>query len=89
VPPMRRFLVTVAESDAVREAEALAHSLDTDLLRVLNPKCVQRIIVLSECSCDMQSFVENLAAEGSLEFPHPVVVDIQTIQRPLLLPDAL
>lgn len=34
---------------------------------------LQRIVVQSECSCDMQEFVDGLT---DLQISHPVVIDI-------------
>ena len=48
--------------------------LVTMIDRVTNQEC--RVIVQSPCACDMQAFVEELAADGRLDITNPVIVDI-------------
>lgn len=73
---MKSYLVTLADPEAVRDAEALAQSLGTTVTAVLDSKRIRRIIVQSECCCDMQDFVTELAARGELDLANPVVVSI-------------
>lgn len=48
--------------------------LVTMLDSVTGQEC--RVIVQSPCSCDMQAFVDELAADGRLDITNPVIVDI-------------
>jgi len=72
---MNSYLVTLAEREAVRGAEAFAEALGMPLMAVLDADRTQRIIVQC-CPLCLGSFLDEVLADPGLRLADPVVVHI-------------